>query len=76
MTRLKGGIMSIRVRGDFIPDRIYFTTFTIYKWISIFIDEKYFLLVYKWFDYMKDKYGNKIHGYILGRGVHDVVITY
>ena len=57
--------MSIKVRDDFIPDRIYFITFTIYKWISVFTDEKYFFLVYRWFDYMKDNYGNNVHGYVI-----------
>ncbi|MBK9333563.1 MAG: hypothetical protein IPM96_14480 [Ignavibacteria bacterium] len=44
--------MATRVR-DFIPERIYFITYTIYKWKSVFTEEKYFNLIYKWFDYMK-----------------------
>ena len=56
--------MATRVR-DFTPERIYFITYTIYKWIKVFTDEKYFNLVYKWFDYMKNHYGNKIHGYVI-----------
>ena len=56
--------MATRVR-DFTPDRIYFITYTIYKWISIFKTEKYFDLIYDWFDYMKKHYGNKIHGYVI-----------
>lgn len=49
----------------FIPENIYFITFTILGWNKIFIDDKYINLVYKWFDYMKDNYGNKIHGYVV-----------
>jgi hypothetical protein len=45
--------MATRVR-DFTPDRIYLITYTIYKWIKVFTDEKYFYLVYKWFGYMKN----------------------
>jgi REP element-mobilizing transposase RayT len=56
--------MATRVR-DFTPDRIYFITYTIYKWINIFTEEKYFDLIYKWFDYMKEHYNNKIHGYVI-----------
>jgi len=31
----------------------------------VLTDEKYFNLVYKWFDYMKNHYGNKNHGYVI-----------
>ena len=51
--------------GDFTSDRIYFITYTIFRWISIFRTEKYFDLIYDWFDYMKTHYDNKIHGYII-----------
>ncbi|HQY22126.1 MAG: transposase [Ignavibacteria bacterium] len=56
--------MATRIR-DFTPERIYFITYTIYKWKNIFISEKYFNLIYKWFDYMKEHYDNKIHGYVI-----------
>ena len=56
--------MATRIR-DFVPQRIYFITFTIYNWIKVFTDEKYFYLVYKWFDYMKENYDNRIHGYVI-----------
>jgi len=49
----------------FRPDRIYFITFTVYKWQSIFISSKYISLFFKWFDYQKQNYGNKIHGYVI-----------
>src|SRR6056297_1803755 len=40
----------------FQPNEIYFLTFT---------TDKYANLVYKWFDYMKDHYGNRIYGYVI-----------
>ncbi|MCD4694458.1 transposase [bacterium] len=49
----------------FLTNEIYFLTFTILDWKNIFTEEKYFNLIYKWFDYMKDKYDNKIHGYVI-----------
>ena len=56
--------MATRER-DFTPERIYFITYIIYKWIQIYTEEKYFYLVYKWFDHMKQHYGNKVHGYVI-----------
>lgn len=56
--------MAVRNK-TFIPNRIYFITFTILKWQKIFVQDKYFNLIYKWFDYQKVKYGNKIHGYVI-----------
>ena len=56
--------MATRVR-EFIPGGIYFITCTIFRWIKVFTDEKYYNLVYKWFDYMKEHYDNRIHGYVL-----------
>ncbi len=56
--------MATRIR-DLISERIYFITYTIYKWKSVFTEEKYFNLIYKWFDYMKNHYSNKIHGYVI-----------
>ena len=49
----------------FIPENIYFITFTILEWKIVFTDDRYFNLVYKWFDYIKEKYGNKINGYVI-----------
>lgn len=49
----------------FLPNEIYFITFTILGWRNIFIEDKYIDLVYRWFDYMKENYGNKIHGYVI-----------
>ena len=56
--------MAVRNK-TFIPNEIYFITFTILGWKHIFINDKYRNLVYKWFDYMKEKYGNKIYGYVI-----------
>jgi REP element-mobilizing transposase RayT len=49
----------------FIANEIYFITFTILNWTNIFINDKYCNFVYKWFDYMKKYYGNKINGYVI-----------
>jgi REP element-mobilizing transposase RayT len=49
----------------FIPNQTYFITFTILGWKKIFINKQMISLVYKWFDYSKDKYGNKIEGYVI-----------
>ncbi len=49
----------------FIPNEIYYITFTILDWKNIFTEDKYCQLVYKWFDYIKKKYGNLIHGYVI-----------
>ena len=46
--------MSVRER-EFIPDRIYFITYTIYKWIHLFTEDKYFHTVYKWFVYISEQ---------------------
>jgi len=49
----------------FIPNKIYFITFTILGWKKVFTQEKYYQLVYKWFDYMKNNYNNSIYGYVI-----------
>jgi len=49
----------------FIPNEIYFITFTILGWKKIFVSRRYCDLVYKWFDCIKEEYGNKIHGYVI-----------
>ncbi len=56
--------MAIREKY-FIPDNIYFITFTILDWKKIFTTKNYCNLIYKWFDYTKEKYGNKIYGYVI-----------
>jgi len=57
--------MAVRYKNTFSADSIYFITFTICDWQNIFIEEKYCNLAYKWFDYAKEKYGNKIHAYVI-----------
>ena len=52
-------------KKTFTPGYIYFVTYTILQWKHVFTSEKYFELVYKWFDYMKKEYDNKIHGYVI-----------
>jgi REP element-mobilizing transposase RayT len=49
----------------FVPNEIYFLTFTILGWRNVFVNDKYCGLVYKWFDYVKNQYGNKIYGYVI-----------
>ena len=49
----------------FIPNEIYFITFTILGWKKIFVIDRYYDLIYKWFDYMKKRYKNKIYGYVI-----------
>lgn len=57
--------MAVRNKTEFIPDSIYFLTFTILDWQKIFVGNDYYNLVYKWFDYVKERYQNKIHGYVI-----------
>lgn len=57
--------MAVRYNKIFYPNAIYFITFTILGWRNVFINDKYCNLVYKWFDYAKDNYNNKIHGYVI-----------
>jgi REP element-mobilizing transposase RayT len=57
--------MAVREKTPFIPNEIYYITFTILGWQKIFNTDKYCDLIYKWFGYMKDNYGNKIHGYVI-----------
>ncbi len=56
--------MSVREK-IFIPNEIYFITFTVLGWKKIFTEDKYCELVYKWFDYMREKYKNKIYAYVI-----------
>ncbi len=57
--------MAVRNKTPFMANEIYFITFTILGWKHIFISDKYCDLVYKWFDYMKERYNNKIYGYVI-----------
>ncbi|MFH1822765.1 MAG: transposase [Patescibacteria group bacterium] len=57
--------MAVREKTQFIPDQIYYITFTILGWKKIFINDKYCNLVYQWFNYMKSNYDNKIYGYVI-----------
>ena len=57
--------MAVRNKTPFMPNEIYFITFTILGWKHVFTSDKYCDLVYKWFNYMKDKYDNKIYGYVI-----------
>ena len=57
--------MAVRNKTPFQFNEIYFITFTIAGWLKIFVDDDRCALVYKWFDYMREKYGNKIHGYVI-----------
>lgn len=34
-------------------------------WKNVFVADKYCDLIYKWFDYMRDKYENKIYAYVI-----------
>jgi putative transposase len=57
-----------------LSNEIYFITFTILGWNKIFINDKYINLVYKWFDYIKENYKNKIYGYvIMPNHVHSLI---
>jgi len=56
--------MAIR-KKIFIADEIYFITFTVLDWKKVFTSDKYCQPVYKWFDYIKKEYSNKIYGYVI-----------
>jgi len=56
--------MAVR-RKIYISNEICFITFTIHGWKPIFISGKYCDLAYKWFDHMREVYGNKIYGYVI-----------
>jgi REP element-mobilizing transposase RayT len=56
--------MAVRDK-TFIPNEIYFITFTINGWKNIFIKDEYCQLIFKWFDYVRKNYGNKVYGYVI-----------
>jgi putative transposase len=49
----------------FQPNETYFITFSFYEKKNVFVEEKYFQLIYKWFDYIKERYGNKVRAYVI-----------
>ncbi len=57
--------MAVRNKTNFIANELYYITFTILGWKEIFINDKFCDIAYKWFYYAKDKYGNKINGYVI-----------
>ena len=57
--------MAVRNKINLSGNNIYFITFTILDWLYVFTEEKYCKLVFKWFDYIKENYGNKIYGYVI-----------
>jgi REP element-mobilizing transposase RayT len=66
--------MSVREK-IFVPNQVYFLTFTILAWRKIFTNDKYCSLVYKWFDYAKENYGNRLYGYaIMPNHIHCLLL--
>jgi putative transposase len=57
--------MAVREKSIFLPNEIYFITFTILGWQLIFTSNDYCQLIYRWFDYMNNEYGNKVYGYVI-----------
>jgi len=57
--------MSVRDKITTANNETYFITFTILDWQPLFINDEYCAPVYKWFDYIRDKYDNKIYGYVI-----------
>lgn len=56
--------MGVRVK-NFFHDAVYFVTITACEWQKVFEYPECRELVYKWFDYQKTHYQNKIHGYVI-----------
>ncbi len=66
--------MAVR-KKTFSSNELCFITFTILGWKKIFTEDKYANLVYKWFDYMKEKYENKIFAYaIMPNHIHLIIL--
>ena len=55
--------MTVRFQQPF-NNGVYFITFTCYNWLPLFQTTSSYHLVYKWFDYLKQK-GNHIIGYVI-----------
>jgi len=45
--------------------RIYYCTFTCYKWLHLFEITKLYDHIYSWFDLMKKEYGNQVLAYVV-----------
>lgn len=43
---------------------VYFCTFTCLKWLPLFEQTQAYDAIYKWFDYMLEKYENRVVGYV------------
>ncbi len=56
--------MAIKKTTD-LKDQLYFITFTCKNHIPLFEITNGYQLIYNWFDFMKEKYGNKICGYVI-----------
>jgi len=67
--------MAVRRNKIFITKKIYFITFTILGWKKVFTNDKYCQPVYKWFDYIKEEYSNKIYSYVI-MSIHIHLLTY
>jgi REP element-mobilizing transposase RayT len=54
---------------------LYYLTFTCKRWLPLFEICNAYQLVYKWFDYLKEKHGVKITGYIImpNHHVHSIL---
>jgi putative transposase len=59
--------MSVKLHSKegFTLDRIYFITFAILGRKEVFDSDKYAKLFYKWFDYQRLHYKNKVHAYVI-----------
>lgn len=45
--------------------RIYYCTFTCYKWLNLFATTKIYDHIYSWFDLMKKEYRNQVLAYVV-----------
>jgi REP element-mobilizing transposase RayT len=56
--------MSIK-REQIEKHRIYYCTFTCYKWLNFFEITRLYDHIYSWFEYMRKEYGNQILSYVI-----------
>ncbi|MCK4739803.1 MAG: transposase [Deltaproteobacteria bacterium] len=56
--------MAVREK-NFVPDKIYFITFSTFRWQKLFTIKERYSLIFKWFDYQKENYGNLVHGFVI-----------
>lgn len=54
---------------------VYFITFTNYKWLPLFEITNAYDLVYKWFNYLKER-GNYIFGYVIMKNHLHIIIAF